>query len=158
MVSQAADPLRLSIVRVLNVLSLPLALLALPAFGQGTPHQPPVLMAFALNNGAENAKAGRLVLAHAIAGANPTEYRVSARSDFDGAVWMSYEPRPTADARHWRAGGRCEAAGFSRLVLFLQVRRRAGEEVRIVAGKRTLVPVWLESNVLADSICIESAP
>lgn len=156
--SQSSRPLRLLFVRVLNALSLPLALLALPGHRQAAPHQPPVLMTFALNNGAETTRAGSLVLAHTIAGANPTDYRISSRSDFEAATWMPYETRLTTDSRHWRTGGRCEAAGFSRLLLFLQVRRRAGEEVRIVAGKRTLVPVWLESNVLADSICVGAAP
>lgn len=152
--SRTADSLRLSIVRVLKILSLPLACLAIPGFGQATPHHPPVLIAFALNDGAETAKAGRIVLAHAIAGATPTHYRISARSDFEGALWMAHEPRPTTDSRAWRAGGGCGTPGASRLLLFLQVRRQAGEEVRIVAGKRTLAPVWLESNVLADSICV----
>ena len=149
--SQAGEPLRISIVRFVYVL--------LVAYGlwprQATPHQPPVLMSFALNDGAETATAGSaLLLTHTIAGANPTDYRISSRSDFEGAMWMPYEKRISTDSRHWRTGGRCETAGFSRLLLFLQVRRRAGEDVRIVAGKRTLVPVWLESNVLADSICI----
>ena len=144
--------------RVLNVLSLPLALLTLPGHRQAAPHQPPVLMTFALNNGAESARAGSLVLAHAIAGANPTDYRISSRSDFEGATWMPYDTRLTTDTRQWRTGGRCESTGFSRLLLFLQVRRRAGDEVRILDGKRTLVPLWLESNVLADSICVGAAP
>lgn len=150
--SRSAEPLRLSIVR------FPYMLFVAYGLWQAPPHQPPVLMSFALNNGAESTKAGSLVLEHTVAGANPTDYRVSSRSDFEGATWMPYETRLTTDSRHWRTGGRCEAAGFSRLLLFLQVRRRAGEEVRIVAGKRALVPVWLESNVLADSICVGAAP
>jgi len=156
-VSRTGDPLRLLIVRVLNVLSL--VVLASSGPPQSTPHQPPVLTAFTLNNGADTAKGGTaLLVAHTIAGAAPTEYRISSRGDFEGAPWMTYDPRLTTDSRQWRAAGRCASPGFSRLLLFLQVRRRAGEEVRIVAGKRTLVPVWLESNVLADSICIDGKP
>jgi hypothetical protein len=149
-------PLRLLIVRLFHLLSL--ALLASSGSGQAS-HQPPVLTTFAIDNGAENARAHTtLLMAHTVAGAAPTDYRISSRADFEGAPWIAYDPRPTTDSRHWRASGRCQSPGFSRLLLFLQVRRRAGEDVRIVAGKRTLTPVWLESNVLADSICIASAP
>jgi hypothetical protein len=138
---------------------LPLAFLTLPGLGQAPPHKPPVLTTFALDNGAATVKAGAaLVLAHTVAGAVPTEYRISARGDFEGSTWMAYDTRLTTDSRQWRTTPGCESPGSSRLLLFLQVRRHAGEEVRIVAGKRTLVPVWLESNVLADSICIGAGP
>jgi hypothetical protein len=38
----------------------------------------------------------------------------------------------------------------------LQVRAVLGQEVRVVDGQRSFVPVTVESNVLADSTCVVS--
>ena len=119
--------------------------------------QPPVLIAFAISDSAVTAAAGQpLQLSHRSVGARPTHYRVSQRADFSGAPWLSYEPQLL-----WQgapaAGSPCSGRqGGMRLRLYLQVRVVLGQEVRIVDGQRTLVPMAADSNVLTDDICIAS--
>lgn len=120
--------------------------------------QPPVIIAFSINEGAESVvRAAPLVrLVHEVAGTPPAEYRVSARADFAGALWQPYSLplRLTGWTAMVRPGERCEGrlAGH-RLVLFLQVRAEIGGVVRIVNGQRTVVPQKVESNVVSDTIC-----
>ena len=71
-------------------------MLAAPALGataampQRAGRQPPVITAFALDDGAA-VTAGQMpvVLTHTVVGATPSEYRVSARADFARAVWQA---------------------------------------------------------------------
>src|SRR6185295_6499070 len=95
-----------------------------------------------------------------VVGARPTEYRVSPRADFAGAPWIPYADVPTLRGWYRTDGESCDPAHRSHPVtLFFQVRPTLGEEVRIVAGQRTLVPSRVESNVLRDTICgVEPSP
>lgn len=130
------------------------------ADAQPASRQPPVLTAFALNDGAATAvRDAPVVLAHSVAGTRPTSYRASARADFAGAVWLPYVRRPElAHVEPFTTPG-CDVQGSTRrLRVFLQVRATLGDEMRIVNGQRSLVPVVVESNVLADSICIGAPP
>jgi hypothetical protein len=112
-----------------------------------------VLIEFTLNGGDSTMTAGSLVvLTHRVVGTAPTHYRVAERADFQGVSWATYEtPLRWAGSP---TSGACENRTGIRLTLFLQVRVMLGEEVRIVQGRRTMVPVTVESNVLADSICV----
>ncbi len=132
------------------------AIPAAPAVPQRVGRQPPVITAFALDDGAAIALGQELVvLTHTVVGATPSAYRVSARADFVRAVWHSYLARPTLAGWESLTIRGCEIEGTKeKLVLFFQVRASLGDEVRIVNGQRTLVPVMVESNVLSDSICV----
>src|SRR5437016_2775876 len=63
--------------------------------------KPPVLTAFTINGGADSVavSAPFVTLVHTIVGARPTEYRVSHRADFAGALWVSYLLAPVV--RDW---------------------------------------------------------
>ena len=132
------------------------AIPAAQAVPQRAGRQPPVITAFALDDGADIA-VGQVpvVLTHTVVGATPSAYRVSARADFVRAVWQSYLARPTLAGWESLAIHGCEIEGTKeKLILFFQVRASLGDEVRIVNGQRRLVPVMAESNVLSDSICV----
>lgn len=142
--------------RLLVLGALAVGLSASPAAAQ----QPPVLTAFAIDSGAERASSTdeTVVLSHRVVGARPSEYRVSARADFAGAQWVPYADVPTLRGWYRPDGESCDPTRRShRVTLFFQVRATMGEEVRIVAGQRTLVPSRVESNVLRDTICAVDA-
>lgn len=128
------------------------------AAGQSAPNRPPVLVSFSLNGEAGSARAGdKLALVHTAVGPRPREYRVSTRADFVGAPWLAYEIRPLWDASGQPTHPGCEGGGpepAATLQVYFQVRVVLGEEIRIVNGQRTLVPLTLDSNVLTDSICL----
>lgn len=134
--------------------ALGFVLLARVSAAQHAP-QPPVLIAFAINDSATVADPRQPVqLSHRSVGAHPTHYRVSERADFSGAPWLSYEVQP-----HWQrapiSGSPCPGRPTGLLLrLFFQVRVVLGQEVRVVDGQRTLVPTVADSNVLTDDICI----
>ena len=73
--------------------------------------QPPVIIAFDIDNGARTVRRTNdyLTMSHRITGSVPVEYRVSARPDFSGAAWRRYVPQ--LQLRDWltfaRANGRC---------------------------------------------------
>lgn len=118
--------------------------------------QPPVLVLFAINDSAARVnRTDAVVLSHRVVGARPTHYRVSTRADFSDAAWTDYLPAATWNGA--RSGGApCGDGNAGTLLrLFFQVRTIAGQEVRIVSGHRTMVPVHIESNVLGDAICVE---
>jgi hypothetical protein len=128
---------------------------------QSRGEQPPVLTAFMINGGAVAVTASDefITLAHTVVGRRPTEYRVSQRADFVGAVWLPYVEAPRL--KDWLGTSRdaCEAPHASRRVtLFFQVRATTGDELRVVDGQRTLVAASVESNVLRDNICAVPAP
>lgn len=139
-------------------------LLAVPALapGQGAKQQPPVLTAFSIDAGADSvsSSAASVTLTHTVVGARPSEYRVSHRADFAGAQWLPYAA--PLSIRNWydRSGEPCTMTqtshGSRRVTLFLQVRAKVGEEVRIADGQRQLVPSNVESNVLRATICARS--
>lgn len=121
--------------------------------------QPPVLIAFDINDGAKLVERTDvlLTLSHRVTGSVPAEYRVSSRSDFSGAVWRRYAM--PLRIRDWltfaRAGAHCqENDAGSALVLYLQVRSQTGSTVQIVDGRRVTVLQMTESNVVMDSICV----
>lgn len=136
-------------------------LFAVPALasGQGARQHPPVLTAFSINAGAESVPSTdpSVTLTHAVVGERPSEYRVSHRADFAGAQWMPYTT--PLSIRNWydRSAAACtmsQAPALSRRVtLFLQVRAKVGETLRIADGQRQLVPSNVESNVLRATIC-----
>lgn len=143
-----------------GTLSLLAALAALLCATRAGAQQPPVLTAFAIDSGAERTAATdeAVVLSHRVVGARPSEYRVSVRADFTGAQWLPYADAPTLRGWYRADGETCDPTRRShRVTLFFQVRSTVGEEVRIVAGQRTLVPSRVESNVLRDSICAVEA-
>jgi hypothetical protein len=131
--------------------------------GQGAKQQPPVLTAFTINGGADTVSSSdaSLTLTHTLVGARPSEYRVSHRADFAGARWMAYTP--PLSIRNWYDGSGATCAALStshashRVTLYLQVRAKVGDELRIVDGQRQLVPSNVESNVLRASICANTA-
>ncbi len=122
--------------------------------------QPPVLTRLQINGGAATVSdsAGPLFLEHGIAGAVPTEYRVSARADMADARWEPYAV--PLQRRSWHtlvSHAPCDGARpGERLQLFLQVRAEMGGEVRIVNGQRVLMPQKIESNIVSDAICVVS--
>lgn len=119
--------------------------------------QPPVLLAFSLGDSVHRAHAGQsLPLHHRVVGTAPSHYRVSTRADFAGAPWLPYTPPLRWDARPVGALP-CPARTNGSLVrVHLQVRAVLGQDVRVIDGQRSLVPVTVESNVLADSTCVAS--
>src|SRR4051794_7585047 len=129
------------------------------ASGQGVRQQPPVLTAFSIDAGADSVSSSdpSVTLTHAVVGERPSEYRVSHRADFAGAQWMPYAT--PLSIRNWydRSAAACamsQAPRLSRRVtLYLQVRAKVGEELRIADGQRQLVPSNVESNVLRATIC-----
>jgi len=133
--------------------------IAQPALAPSPARQPPVLTAFALNEGdAVSAASGPLRLSHTVVGTAPSGFRVSTRADFVGAVWMPYVPRLEVRPSAFATVPGCDAPASSRrLRLFLQVRSSLGDEVRVVNGQRTLTPVVAESNVMVDSICLSGS-
>jgi hypothetical protein len=148
-------------VRTALALSLATATHAAAADGQASriqrvASQPPVITVFALDNGAAvAARDTPMILAHTVVGAAPTEYRVSSRGDFAGATWQPYLVAATLARWDALTTPGCDVEGTTaRLRLFLQVRTTLGDDVRIVNGQRTLVPVTVESNVVTDSICV----
>ena len=122
--------------------------------------QPPVITRFALDDGASSiAGDAPVVLAHSVVGATPTAFRVSARGDFAGAMWRPYRSRPTLERWEALTTPGCDVDGTSaKLKLFFQVRATLGDSVHIVDGRRSLVPISVESNVFADSICVARRP
>ena len=123
--------------------------------------QPPVLTAFGINGGADwvPSQEPALTLDHTVVGVAPSEYRVSHRADFADARWLPYVPRPTFTQWFVADGKSCDGASPSReITLFLQVRAVIGEEMRVIAGQRQLLPVRVESNVLRDVICARVHP
>ncbi len=120
--------------------------------------QPPVLTRLRLNGNAATVAADGtpLLLEHGIAGAAPTEYRVSARADMADARWASYAV--PLQLRGWHAlvsRAPCDGAqAGERLLLFLQVRAEMGGAMRIVNGQRVLMPQRIESNIVSDAICV----
>lgn len=137
---------------------------SLPAFasGQGVRQQPPVLTAFSINAGADSVSSSdpSVTLTHTVVGERPSEYRVSHRADFAGAQWMPYIT--PLSIRNWydRSAVACTMSpashGSRRVTLFLQVRAKVGEALRIADGQRQLVPSNVESNVLRATICATS--
>ena len=133
------------------------------ASGQGVRQQPPVLTAFSIDAGADSVSSSdpSVTLTHAVVGERPSEYRVSHRADFVGAQWMPYAT--PLSIRNWydRSAAACatsQAPHVSRRVtLYLQVRAKVGEELRIADGQRQLVPSNVESNVLRATTCAWSA-
>lgn len=118
-----------------------------------------MITTFALDYGATIAVNARVLLAHTVVGATPTDYRVSARGDFAGASWHAYERRPMLQGWESLTTRGCEVAGTTRkLTLYFQVRATLGDSVRVEGGQRLLAPISVESNVLADSICIARRP
>ena len=127
---------------------------------QAAAPQPPVLTAFSINGGVDtvSATAATVTLVHTVVGTAPTEYRVSRRSDFAGAPWLPYAPSPAIRDWYDATGEACDPRrGSHRVTLYLQVRARVGEEVRIIDGQRQLVPARVESNVLRATICARAA-
>jgi hypothetical protein len=127
---------------------------SLPA--QQPARQPPVLTTFAINGGADGVSSLEPVVSldHTVVGLTPSEYRVSHRADFADARWLPYVPRPTLSQWFDAESKSCDPATASHsITLFLQVRAVIGEEMRVVAGQRQLLPVRVESNVLRDVIC-----
>jgi hypothetical protein len=132
------------------------------ASGQGARQQPPVLTAFSIDAGADSVSSSdpSVTLTHAVVGERPSEYRVSHRADFAGAQWMPYAT--PLSIRNWydRSAAACtmsQAPHVSRRVtLYLQVRAKVGQELRIADGQRQLVPSNVESNVLRATICARS--
>lgn len=127
--------------------------------GQGARQQAPVLTAFTINAGADSVSSGdvSLTLTHTVVGAPPSEYRVSHRADFAGAQWIPYAA--PLSIRNWydASGAACTTTRPShRVTLYLQVRAKVGEELRIVDGQRQLVPSSVESNVLRATICAKT--
>jgi hypothetical protein len=144
----------------LPVVLLYIASSARSVSAQAPARQPPVLTAFTINGGATSVQSSEPILAlnHVVVGVAPTEYRVSRRANFGDAQWLPYVAVPTM--RDWFAseGESCDPAGPSHTItLFMQVRAVVGEEFRVVAGQRQLLPVLVESNVLRDVICARVA-
>ena len=120
--------------------------------------QPPVIIAFDVNDGARTVRrtSDYLTMSHRLTGSAPVEYRVSARPDFSGAAWRPYVPQ--LQLRDWlpfaRGNTRCQGSeNGNAVVLYFQVRAENGSVVRIVDGHRVMVPQMTESNVVTDSIC-----
>jgi hypothetical protein len=117
------------------------------------PAQPPVLVSFAVvDSGASEPGRRTVWLQHRVVGIRPTQYRVSSRADFSGAVWQAYEAEPRWSASMAGLPG-CAAAGVS-LRLFFQVRAELGQQQEVVGGQRVLRPVTVESNVLSGDACL----
>lgn len=121
--------------------------------------QPPVLTHFAINDTATITSGSTMTLdlVHTLAGAPPSEFRVSARADFENALWLPYS-KPLRLTGWQSLIGRDAACdgrrAGQRLQLYLQVRADLGGEVQIVNGQRELVPRKVESNVVSDAICV----
>ena len=124
--------------------------------------QPPVLTSLAINDTATTASRGArmLDLKHVVAGARPSEYRISARADMANSLWMPYAT--PLQLRAWqslidRSASACDGkrAG-QRLQLYFQVRTELGGTVHIVSGQRVIVPQKIESNIVSDAICVVS--
>src|SRR5689334_4976209 len=121
------------------------SMVALGSFqgGHVTPSQPPVLIRFVINRGADTASASsaQVELSHSVVGERPTHYRVSPRADFSGASWLPYVDMLTVKEWNHATGPSCDASHRSHLVtLFLQVRVVTGADVRVIDGQRALVP------------------
>lgn len=149
--------------RSTSVLFISGLLFCVPALasGQGAKQQPPVLTAFTINGGADTVSSSDalLTLTHTLVGAPPSEYRVSHRADFAGAPWTQYAT--PLSIRNWydESGTSCTTSTSHvshRVTLYLQVRAKVGDELRIVDGQRQLVPSNIESNVLRATICANS--
>jgi hypothetical protein len=118
-----------------------------------------VLTAFSIDAGADSVSSTNpsVTLTHAVVGERPSEYRVSHRADFAGAQWIPYAT--PLSIRNWydRSAAACTASQAPpvsrRVTLYLQVRAKVGEELRIADGQRQLVPSHVESNVLRATIC-----
>jgi len=149
----------------LSTLLIAELLLSVPrlASGQEVRQQPPVLTAFSIDGGADSVSSGEptVTLTHTVVGARPSEYRVSHRPDFAGSQWMPYVT--PLSVRNWNdgSGPACLPSPAShlsrRVTLFLQVRSKVGEALRIADGQRALVSSNVESNVLRATICARSA-
>jgi hypothetical protein len=138
-----------------------LAAIPRSAIAQHPGGQPPVLTVFSINATAESvpASAPSVSLSHTVVGAAPSEYRVSHRADFLGARWIPYAVPLTVRDWYDSSGSPCDGFRSShRVTLYLQVRARVGEQIRIVEGQRQLVPANVESNVLRATICAYRAP
>lgn len=119
--------------------------------------QPPVLLSFSLGDSASRTRVGQtLALHHRIVGTPPSHYRVSPRADFAGASWLPYGQQLHWDAQPAGTMPCPDRASGSLVRVHLQVRAVLGQDVRVVAGQRVLVPLTVESNVLADSTCVVS--
>jgi hypothetical protein len=142
-----------------------------PVSGRGQPPvtgsfgtQPPVLTSLAINDMATTVSraAQRLDLRHVVAGARPSEYRISARADMANALWMPYVT--PLQLGSWqsligRGVSVCDGrrSGY-RLQLYLQVRTQLGGTVHIVKSQRVIVPQQIESNIVSDAICVVDDP
>lgn len=124
--------------------------------------QPPVLTSLVINDTATTVSrdARILDLKHVVAGARPSEYRISARADMANSLWMPYATPLQLGA--WqslidRSASACDGkrAG-QRLQLYFQVRTELGGTVHIVSGQRVIVPQKVESNIVSDAICVVS--
>ena len=119
--------------------------------------QPPVLLAFSLGDSAGRTPLGQaLALHHRVVGTPPSHYRVSPRADFAGAPWLPYASQLRWDAKPLGHLPCAERTSGSLVRVHLQVRAILGQDVRVVDGQRSLVPVTVESNVLVDSTCVVS--
>lgn len=120
------------------------------------PRQLPVVVQFAAGEPFGVAPEGSEVpLLHRVAGARPTHFRVSRRTDFGGASWRPYHERPTWQATRAGVEAPCRDRAEGSLVrLHFQVRTVLGEQVRVVDGRRVLTPLTLESNVLSAAVCV----
>jgi hypothetical protein len=128
----------------------------LPARAPIQGEQPPVLTSFAINGGAATVAASEdsVALRHTAVGRRPSEYRVSHRADFSGAVWLPYTETPRMKDWFNATSDACDSPGSSRrITLYFQVRAATGAAMRVVKGQRELVAASVESNVLRDVIC-----
>lgn len=132
-------------------------LAAVGPLGAQSAAQPPVLLSLSLGDTASRVHPGQsLVLHHRVVGTAPSHYRVSTRADFAGAVWLPYSVPLRWEARAGTSTPCPDRVPGALARVHLQVRAVLGQDVRVVDGQRSLVPVTVESNVLVDSTCVTS--